>query len=90
MDMAIKDFEDLTSNPLFGKSIQDVRYLDFFNNHRFGNWIFDARISYSINEMHKIALISANVLNNVYSLRPLKVEQPRTIMLQYTFKIDKN
>jgi hypothetical protein len=29
-------------------------------------------------------------LNNVYSLRPLKVEQPRTIMLQYTFKIDKN
>ena len=60
-----QDVEELQSE---GKSIQDVRYLDFFNNHRFGNWIFDARISYSINEMHKIALISANVLNNVANL----------------------
>lgn len=90
MDVAIRDFEDLTTNDIFGTSIQDVRYMDYYNAHRFGNWIFDARISWDINKMHKVALISANITNRSYSLRPLKIEQPRTIMLQYTFKLDKN
>lgn len=90
MDLAIKDFEELTSGPVFGASIQDVNYMDYYDAHRFGNWIFDARISWDINKLHKFALISANVTNRSYSLRPLKIEQPRTIMLQYTFKLDKN
>ena len=90
MDIAIRDFEELTTNEIFGTSIQDVRYMDYYNSHRFGNWIFDARISWDINKLHKIALISANVTNRSYTLRPLKIEQPRTIMLQYTFKLDKN
>ncbi len=86
MDSAIEEFENGTTGPY----IQDIRYMDYFNSHRFGNWIFDARISYDISEKHKIAIISANIGNRVYSLRPLKIEQPRTIMLQYTFKLDKN
>ena len=90
MDVAIRDFEDLTTNDIFGTSIQDVRYMDYYNAHRFGNWIFDARISWDITKIHKVALISANITNRSYSLRPLKIEQPRTIMLQYTFKLDKN
>ena len=42
------------------------------------------------NGMHKIAVIANNFLNRAYSLRPLKIESPRTIMLQYTFKLDKD
>lgn len=86
MDGVIKDFEDATSGPF----MQSIRYLDYFQEHQNGVWIFDARISYNINEKHKLAVISANLLNKSYSLRPLKIEQPRTIMLQYTFKLDKN
>jgi iron complex outermembrane receptor protein len=86
MDGVIEEFELATQGPF----IQTIRYMDYFRENQNGNWIFDARISYSINEQHKIALISANVLNRVYSLRPLKIEPPRTIMLQYSFKIDKN
>ncbi len=86
MDGVIEEFELATQGPY----IQTIRYMDYFRSHQHGNWIFDARISYAINEQHKIAIISANVLNRVYSLRPLKIEQPRTIMLQYSFKIDKN
>lgn len=86
LDGVIEEFETSTTAPL----IQNIRYMDFFEANRNGNWIFDARISYKFNENHKIAVISANILNRVYSLRPLKIEQPRTIMLQYTYLLDKN
>jgi hypothetical protein len=92
MDAIIKDFEELTTDTTsdIGNWLQDLRYMDYYNSHRFGNWIFDARFSYSFNETHKIALIGSNIFNRSYSLRPLKIEAPRTIMIQYTYKFDKN
>ncbi len=84
MDAIIKDFEQFTKDV---DILQDVRYMDFYESNRNGNWIFDARISYNLTEQHKIALIGANILNRSYSLRPLKIEPPRTIMLQYTWKL---
>ncbi len=86
MDGVIEEFENSTTGPF----IQDIRYMDYYESHRFGNWIFDARISWNITPIHKIALISSNITNRIYSLRPLKIEQPRTIMLQYTFNLDRN
>ncbi len=85
LDGVIEEFEQSTTPPF----IQNIRYKDYFESHRFGNWIFDARISYKFNETHKIAIIGTNILNRVYSLRPLKIEQPRSIMLQYTLKLEK-
>ncbi|WP_343747309.1 TonB-dependent receptor [Fluviicola sp.] len=84
MDRVIKDFEELTQALDF---MQNLRYMDYFNSHRHGNWIFDARISYLLNDKHRFALIGSNILNKAYSLRPLKVEPPRTVMLQYTLKL---
>lgn len=88
MDAIIKDFEETTANS--GGDKQNIRYMDYFNAHRFGNWIFDARLAYTFNPSHKVALIASNVLNRSYSLRPLKIEQPRCVMVQYTYKIDRN
>ncbi len=87
MDLAIQSFEELTEQLFYQ---QNVEYMDYYERHRFGNWIFDARVSCNLGEKHKVSLVSANVMNRVYSLRPLKIEQPRTIMLQYSFKLDKN
>lgn len=86
MDGVIEEFENATSGPY----VQDIRYMDYFASHHHGNWIFDARLSYKINEMHKIAIVSANIMNRAYSLRPLKMEAPRSILLQYSMNIDKN
>lgn len=86
MDGVIQEFEDATQGPF----IQTIRYMDYFKENQRGVWVFDARISYNISQKHKLAVISANLFNKSYSLRPLKIEQPRTIMLQYTFKLDKN
>lgn len=85
MDAIIEDFEQLTNDV---DVLQNMRYMDYYEAHRFGNWIFDARISYQFTEKHKLAIIGSNILNRSYSLRPLKIEAPRTIMVQYTFKMN--
>ena len=84
MDAIIEDFEQTTIDV---DILQDLRYMDYYNSHRFGNWIFDVRVSYNLTETHKFALIGSNILNRSYSLRPLKIEAPRTIMIQYTCKL---
>ncbi|MEY4603540.1 MAG: hypothetical protein RIT43_832 [Bacteroidota bacterium] len=85
MDAIVEDFENLTNDV---DVLQNIRYMDYFNAHRFGNWIFDARFSCQVAANHKIAIIGANILNRTYSLRPLKIEPPRTIMIQYTYKLE--
>ncbi|MFT6500932.1 MAG: iron complex outermembrane receptor protein [Crocinitomicaceae bacterium] len=87
MDIVIQEFEEMTDGLVY---VQDIEYMDFYFANRKGNWIFDARVSYNLNDHHKIAVVGSNITNNVYSLRPLKIEQPRTIMLQYTYSLDKN
>lgn len=82
MDRIIKEFEEFTETAPY---IQTIRYMDYFYAHRHGNLIMDARISYAINTHHKLAVIGSNIFNKTYSLRPLKIEPPRTIMLQYTY-----
>ncbi len=85
LDKAIEDFEQATINS--GGSLQPVYYMNYFFHHNNGNLIIDGRISYKFLEHHKIALIVSNFLNRTYSLRPLKAEQMRTVMLQYTLEI---
>lgn len=84
MDKIIFDFEELTH---MYPVLQDLFYKRYYESNRFGNWIFDARISYLLKDKHRFAIIGSNILNKSYSLRPLKIEAPRTVMLQYTFKL---
>ena len=84
LDAVIEEFEESTA---VINTIQNIRYMDYFKANQQGNWILDARVSYEINKKHKVGLISSNLLNNIYSLRPLKIEQLRTVMLQYTLKL---
>jgi outer membrane receptor protein involved in Fe transport len=90
MDAIIKDFEEMTTDTTsdIGLALQDLRYMEYFYAHRFGNIILDARIGFQINEHHKIALIGSNIFNRTYSLRPLKIEPPRTIMVQYSYRLE--
>ncbi len=81
LDKSIADFEDATKKS--GGSLQPIYYMDYYYNHNNGNLIIDARISYSWNDRHKISLSTNNLTNRRYSLRPLKAEPMRSIMVQY-------
>ncbi len=82
LDQAIFDFEDATVGS--GGTMQPILYRNYFENHNNGNTIIDMRISYAFAEHHKLAIISDNVFNRWYSLRPLKAEPMRNVTLQYS------
>jgi iron complex outermembrane receptor protein len=85
LDKAIEDFEETTKAA--GGSIQPIEYMDYYASRNTGNWVLDFRAGYKINDHHELSLISNNLLNHSYSLRPLKAEPVRNIMLQYVLKI---
>jgi iron complex outermembrane receptor protein len=85
LDKSIADFEHYTSLP--GVQLQDILYMDYYENNNNGKWIFDLRASYKISENHEISLIINNFMNNIYSLRPLKAEPMRSVMFQYVMKM---
>ncbi|MBN1416396.1 MAG: TonB-dependent receptor [Bacteroidales bacterium] len=87
LDLAIADFERATAIETTGGTMQPIVYMDYFNNHNHGNIIMDGRISYEFFKRHKVSLICNNLLNRTYSLRPLKAEEVRSIMLQYVLNI---
>jgi outer membrane receptor protein involved in Fe transport len=84
LDAVIEEFEESTA---VVNTIQNIRYMEYFIANQHGNWIFDARVSYSLSSKHKFALIVSNLTNNKYSLRPLRMEPLRQIMFQYTLKL---
>ncbi|OFY84050.1 MAG: hypothetical protein A3F72_11765 [Bacteroidetes bacterium RIFCSPLOWO2_12_FULL_35_15] len=55
--------------------------------HNKGTQIIDARIAYNITKKLKAAIVVNNVMNQSYSLRPLKIESPRTFSIQLLLKV---
>lgn len=85
LDQAIFDFEDVTSAT--GGTTQPILYRNYFENNNNGNIVLDGRVSYKIGIRHKVSIISTNLLNRMYSLRPLKAEPMRNITLQYILSL---
>lgn len=85
LDKAIEDFERATESA--GGTVQPVRYMDYFYNHNNGNVVMDLRIAAELAEKHKVSFIVNNILNRWYSLRPLKAEPMRSVMLQYVLTL---
>ncbi len=86
IDKSIEKFEKATSQA--GGTIQPIRYMNYFNNHNNGNFIMDFRISYSFKAIHKVAIVANNITNAWYSIRPLKAEAVRSVLLQYTLNLN--
>jgi outer membrane receptor for ferric coprogen and ferric-rhodotorulic acid len=58
--------------------------VDYWKSHN-GFHIFDARASYKLSPVHKLSLVCNNVFNTAYYLRPLKIEPPRNVAIQYNY-----
>jgi outer membrane receptor protein involved in Fe transport len=50
-------------------------------------WVFDMRASVKVSPRSKVAIISSNLFNQEFAMRPLTVEPPRMTMVQYTFEM---
>ncbi len=85
LDKAIFDFEDATLAT--GGTMQAILYRKYYYHHNNGNMIWDVRMSYELSKSSKISVLSTNVTNRMYSLRPLKAEPLRNITIQYSMNL---
>lgn len=79
VDLAFYQF-DRNLLPLIGQESWGAA--DFRRNNSNGDHVFDVRASLDLHENIRVALIMRNVANRMYALRPLKVNEPRTIQAQ--------
>jgi len=80
VDKPIFEFEESTKQ--IGASVPPILFEDYYTNENNGNIVFDARIGYQFDKKYKIALVSTNIMNRTYSLRPLKAEAMMSVILQ--------
>jgi iron complex outermembrane receptor protein len=80
IDKAFKDIEQLTrdASPYFNT----IEGVDYWASHYY-IVVCDARLSYNLGTKHKISLVCNNLFNEIYSLRPMKIEAPRSTSVQY-------
>lgn len=93
VDIAIDNLETYTQDGIVDYSNQQVFpplvFDEWWKNGNRGNFILDARVAYEFGKKGgRLSLVVNNVLNRQYSLRPLKMESPRTIALQYTITLE--
>lgn len=69
-------------DPVFDAFIVGLKSYRARNNK--GASVFDARISYKINDINKVAIIVSNVFNREYMMRPADIQAPRTVAIQYS------
>ncbi len=77
-----KTFYDLDEPYLLPTGIKRYR-----KTHSNPIQIFDARVAIQIHKYLRISLLANNILNLEYSLRPLKIEAPRSFAFQLAFKL---
>jgi iron complex outermembrane receptor protein len=79
IDKAFSNIEQITADSPY---LNQIKGVNFWKSHAFTE-VYDVRISYKISDKQKLSLVCNNLLNTTYSLRPLKVESPRTTAIQY-------
>ena len=81
-----KAFEDLEVLTQFATTFSDIFITEYWKEHNTGNYIQDIRAGFHINENIRFSVIINNLANKEYMLRPMKIESPRTIAIQYIHK----
>jgi len=81
IDTAFAIVEDITTQI---KQIADIKGVNWWQTHK-GFSIFDFRIGYALNDKQKFSIICNNAFNVPYALRPMKIESPRTLAVQYMY-----
>ena len=85
IDKAFEDIEVLTA--IFKQVATQfalIKITDYWRSHN-GFHVVDLRAGYKLTEHHKVSVIANNILNTPYFLRPLKIEPPRTVTVQYVY-----
>lgn len=81
-----KAFVDLDAGPP-DPDILPTGITEWMETHDTGDWIVDARIGMDLTQQLRVAFIVNNLSNEVYSLRPLAIEPPRSFQVQLSAQL---
>lgn len=58
----------------------------WMDTHNTGDWLVDVRLAYDLQKDLRVAFLVNNLTNEVYAIRPMSIEAPRSfqVMLTYT------
>jgi iron complex outermembrane receptor protein len=59
----------------------------WMDTHTTGDWIVDARIGTKLGGHARVTFIVNNLTNEVYAIRPLAIEAPRSMQVQLTYAL---
>ena len=80
IDVAFQQLESQFPN-LFNPGIIPWR-----ESHTRGDYVCDFRVGYEWNKQ-RVSVVVNNALNRIYSMRPLAIEEPRSIFVQYSITL---
>lgn len=69
------------------QTVLPVGIVKYREEHNGGTTVFDFRFGVAFAKAFNASIIVSNFMNLEYSLRPLKIEAPRTIAIQINYKI---
>ena len=65
----------------------EVGIEEWMNTHTTGDWITDVRIGYALTPQVKASFIVNNLSNEVYAIRPMAIEAPRSFQVMLALEI---
>jgi iron complex outermembrane receptor protein len=65
----------------------DIGIAEWMRTHTTGDWITDVRVGYAITWQVKANFIVNNLSNEVYAIRPLSIEAPRSFQVQLALEL---
>ena len=80
-----KAFVDFDAGPP-GPDILPVGVKGWMETHTTGDWLVDARFGYKLTEQLKATVIVSNLSNEVYAVRPMAIEAPRSWQIQLAWE----
>jgi iron complex outermembrane receptor protein len=80
IDQAFITFEELGE-------LGDIGIADWMRTHTTGDWITDVRVAYAITKEVKASFIVNNLSNEVYAIRPMAIEAPRSFQIQLALEL---
>ncbi len=65
----------------------DIGIKEWMDTHTTGDWITDIRVGYALTPELKASFIVNNLSNEVYAIRPMAIEAPRSFQVQLAYSL---
>lgn len=82
-----KAFSQIAKTPVPGNPLRNIGVDEWMEAHTTGDWITDVRIGFDLTPEVKASFVVDNLTNEVYAIRPMAVEAPRTFRVQLALSL---